>query len=130
MSEASQTLYPADFWKGYRYEIFKDDTSRKTKLLRDKIIAEFDSLTGERKEAALKGCEYAAKERDEIRKNFCIDDKFNHERLDVVERLALKGCSSREIAIKAGIAQNTANNYRRELVRRGRLPESVLRRGK
>ena len=66
---------------------------------------------------------------EERRKNFRARESFDSERLDSVERLVLDGKTAREIALEIGIAQNTATRYRRELVRRGRLPKSVLNMG-
>lgn len=126
----NQTLYPAEFWIGYRYEVYRDDKSTRNVELRRKIRADFKALEAEGREIALKGCEYAAKEREEIRKNFRARESFDSERLDSVERLVLGGKTAREIALEIGIAHNTATRYRRELVRRGRLPKSVLNRGK
>lgn len=112
----AKTLFPEAHWVGYRYELFKDDTSPRQRKFRRDAIAAYEALSGEDLEAAKKGREYALEERKRL-----IALELGEQRESVVSLLK-EGYSAGSAAQMARVSYGVASKIRDELISAGELP--------
>lgn len=112
----AKTLFSEAHWVGYRYELFKDDTSLRLKKVRADAIAAYDALSGDALEAANKGREYAKREREWI-----MESELDTRRGEVLELLK-KGYTVMSVARQTNSAYGTIAKIRDELISSGELP--------